>query len=73
MKLTYIALALYASCYALLFGTWAAIVFYRVPGAEQIVAYIQAGLIALSSHVLTILNPASLRTPNDDGGQGAPP
>lgn len=71
MRLTYIALALYAACYLLLFGTWAAIVFWRVPGAEQIVTYIQACLVALSSHVLTILNPASLRGPNEQSGQDA--
>ena len=73
MKLTYIALTLYAACYALLFGTWAAIVFYHVPNADEIVRYIQMGLVAITSHVLTILNPASLRGPNERGGQDAPP
>lgn len=73
MRLTYIALALYAACYLLLFGTWAAIVFCRASGADQIVTYIQAGLVALSSHVLTILNPASLSDPNERGRQDATP
>ncbi len=54
-KLTYIALMLYATAYALLFGTWAAIVFNKVPGADQIVTYIQIGLGTLSGHVLTLL------------------
>lgn len=66
MKITYIALTLYALCYALLFGTWTAIVFNKVPGADQIVTYIQIGLGTLSGHVLTMLNPGRA------GGSAAP-
>lgn len=69
-KLTYIALMLYAACYALLFGTWAAIVFNKVPGADQIVTYIQIGLGTLSGHVLTLLGPRTGSSEAPTGSQG---
>jgi len=73
-KLIYIALMLYALCYALLFGTWAAIVFNKTPGADQIVTYIQIGLGTLSGHVLTLLGPragaGALWSPPAPAGQG---
>lgn len=69
-KLTYIALMLYALCYALLFGTWAAIVFNKTPGADQIVTYIQIGLGTLSGHVLTLLAPRAPAAPTVSAGQG---
>lgn len=75
MKLTYIALTLYALCYTLLFGTWAAIVFNKVPGADQIVTYIQIGLGTLSGHVLTMLNPGRAGgdvAPSPQAGFGNP-
>src|SRR5476649_1261039 len=56
-KLTYIGLLMYAACYALLFGTWSAIVFGKVPNADQIVTYIVGALGALTGHILTMLNP----------------
>jgi hypothetical protein len=69
-KLTYIALMLYASCYVLLFGTWVAVVFNKVPGADQIVTYIQIGLGTLSGHVLTLLAPRASAAPTVSTGQG---
>lgn len=58
MKLTYITLTLYGACFAMLFATWAGIVFNKVPGADQIVTFIQMTLSALSGHILTVLAPS---------------
>ena len=56
-RLTYIALMLYAACYAILFGTWVAVVFLKPTGAEALVSYIIATLGALTGHILTIVDP----------------
>lgn len=50
-------IALYASAYLLLFATWALVVFFQVPGADQLVQYIQVTLGALTGHVLTLIDP----------------
>lgn len=70
MKLTYIALFLYAACYTILFGTWAGIVFTKAAGAEQLVTYIQMTLVGLTAHVLTILSPASAGGASKSGQGG---
>ena len=56
-RLTYISLMLYAACYAILFGTWVAVVFLKPTGAEALVSYIIATLGALTGHILTIVDP----------------
>lgn len=53
----YVPVFLYAVAYVLLFATWAAAVFFRVPGAEALIQYIQLALSALSGHLLTVINP----------------
>jgi|GEM_PF-2400998 len=58
LKLTFIALGLYSTAYLVLFLTWALILFNAksVSDPAQFIAYIHDALIALTAHVLTILN-----------------
>jgi|GEM_PF-5728839 len=50
---------LYAGAYLLLFITWALVVCFHVPGADNLVQYIQLTLSALTGHVLTLIDPNS--------------
>ena len=52
-----VILALYAFAYAVLFAVWVAFVFCHTTGAETIISYIQAALVALTSHVFTLIVP----------------
>jgi len=58
LKLTFIAIGLYSTAYLVLFLTWALILFNAksVSDPAQFIAYIHEALIALTAHVLTILN-----------------
>lgn len=58
-----IPILLYAAAYALLFVTWAAVVFLKVPGADNLVQYIQITLGGLTGHVLTLIDPRRATTP----------
>src|SRR5471032_2376385 len=50
---------LYAGAYLLLFISWALVVCFHVPGADNLVQYIQLTLSALTGHVLTLIDPNS--------------
>lgn len=61
-KFSVLILMLYASAYALLFGTWATLVTTHATGAEQLIGYIQNTLAGLTGHVLTMITPRRSET-----------
>lgn len=66
MKLTFIALALYAAAYGLLTLIWGGLIVWDKPSPEQAqyITYIHDALLMLTAHILTILN-----TPPPPGGE----
>ena len=57
-----LVVALYSAAYAMMFITWTVLVCLGIKGAETLIGFIQAGLVALTSHIFTYINSGDKQT-----------
>ena len=57
LKLKLLTVTLYALAFFVLFGTWAATVFFQPANATDFVGWIRAALYTLGGHALAMISP----------------